>query len=78
MKAFADVLGSAPKNVLIVGGENLTVEIEAAEDGKSVKMEVKKEPVGDKDESTGMVVPDKTKLVTLLESTSRKKRRALL
>ena len=71
MKAFADVLGTAPKDVLIVGGESLTIEIEAAEDGKSVKMEVKKEPVGDKDESMGMVVPDKTKLTTLLESTSK-------
>ncbi len=47
------------------------IEIEAAEDGKSVKMEVKKEPISDKDESAGMVVPDKAKMLALLESTSK-------
>lgn len=71
MESVGKILTSTNKDVLIVGGEKLSIEIDASDDGKSVKMEVKKEPIGDKDESAGMVVPDKAKLLALLESTSK-------
>lgn len=77
MKSFedgpkvAEILDSAPKNVLIVGGELLTIVIQGDENGKNVKLEVTKTPIEDKDDAPGMVVPDKAKLLSLLDSTSK-------
>lgn len=67
----ADILEKAPKDVLIVGGELLSIKVETDDAGKSVKLEVSKNAIEGKDDAPGMVVADKTKLAALLESTSK-------
>lgn len=63
-------IGKAPKDVLIVGGELLTITIDGDDDGKTVKIDVNKTPIEDKEEG-GLVLADKSKLTALLENTSK-------
>lgn len=57
----------APKEILVVGGEKLSIKVEKSETGKNLRLEVTKEPVSDKDAEGGLVVGDKAALTGLLD-----------
>lgn len=67
MAACAKAGEKAPKDVLVVGGEKLSIKLDAGEDGKTVKMEVVKEAITEKDAEQGMVVADKSGLTSVLD-----------
>lgn len=58
-----------PEGVKIVGGETLTIKIDAAKDSKVVKLEVVREPIENKSTEGGMVVADKAQLNSVLDET---------
>lgn len=69
---LAKTLEGAPKDVMIVGGELLSIEIVGdAETGKNIKLDVKREPMEGKETDIGFVVPEKAQLLSLLDGASK-------
>ncbi|WP_396190431.1 hypothetical protein [Flavobacterium sp.] len=59
----------APSGIKIVGGETLTISTEGDTETKSVKLEVTRTPIENKDTEAGLVVPNKETLTKLLTDT---------
>lgn len=68
LKKAVDAAKGEDKGTKIVGGEILKVKFDVDDEGKNVRLDVQREPVEDKDEERGLVVPDKAELIKLLDN----------
>lgn len=67
LKKVIDGVKAEDKGTKIVGGEILKVRFDVDDEGKNARLDVQREPVEDKDEERGLVVPEKVELIKLLD-----------
>lgn len=67
LKKVIDGVKAEDNGTKIVGGEILKVRFYVDDEGKNVRLDVQREPVEDKDEERGLVVPEKAELIKLLD-----------